>query len=99
MSDNPQLDGPDLADPDAPISDIRCDLCGDIETTARPISTWHFSLQGGHWHIRACPSCAHATFGNFLNTGAGIQAGSFRSWQEQLSRYITTHGRRVTLHL
>jgi hypothetical protein len=99
MSDNPKPDGPELVDPDAPISDVHCDLCGDVETTARPISTWHFSLQDGHWHILACPDCAHDTFGKYLNTAASIMSGSFRSWQEQFTRFVTTHGRRKAPHL
>lgn len=89
------LTPPDLIDPDAVISGYRCTLCGEPETTARPITTWSFGLADGHWHIQACPPCAYNRIGVHLRDGVNLQADSFERWKVSVYKFIRENGKKV----
>ena len=86
---------PDLIDPDAIISGYRCVLCGEPETTARPIITWSFSLADGHWHIQACPPCAYNRMGMYLRDSLNLPADTFEQWKVSVYKFIRANGKKV----
>jgi hypothetical protein len=86
---------PDLIDPDAVISGYRCALCGEPETTARPITTWSFSLADGHWHIQACPPCGYNRIGVYLRDSLNLQPEAFERWKVSAYKFIRENGRKV----
>lgn len=90
--DHQPPDTPELVDPNAAISSLRCDFCGEPETTARPLDAWHFSMEDGHWHIRACPSCAHDRLGPFLNEASGLMPGSVMDWKSRFLTFVHQFG-------
>lgn len=86
---------PDLIDPDAIISGYRCALCGEPETTARPITTWSFSLADGHWHIQACPPCGYNRIGVYLRDSLNLPAEAFDRWKVSFYKFIRENGKKV----
>lgn len=91
----PSSTSPDLIDPDAVISGYRCTLCGEPETTARPITTWSFSLGDGHWHIQACPPCAYNRIGVFLRDSLTLPPDGFERWKVSAYKFIRENGKKV----
>lgn len=86
---------PDWIDPDAVISGYQCALCGEPETTARPITTWSFSLKDGHWHFQVCPPCAYNRLGVFLRDGVNLPADGLEGWKVSLYKLIRENGKKV----
>lgn len=86
---------PDLIDPDAVISGYRCALCGEPETTARPITTWSFSLADGHWHIQACPPCVYNRIGVYLRDSVNLPAEAFERWKVSVYKFVRENGKKV----